>query len=591
MPGEMRRLVGSVAPVLPVLLLALTLRAAFLGDQQLFRDEATSWLLANRPPWDVVAAGVHETFPPLYPLLLSAWMAIFGSSEAALRSLSVVAGLGTVSVTWLWGWKAFSARAGLLAAIVVAVSPASVMMDRNARMYALEAFFSTSAWCLIWATISGRAGASARTRGALMAALAAAVAGEVWAMATGLPTAAIQLTVVAGATLWARRNAWPARDAGLALAAVLIGAVSLVVWLPYLLPVASGSSPFWTPRPGLSEVGTTVESWQVSSDLGFLARFLAVAGTALAVYGLVSTWHRAGAGMRDPATRPSALRARAFVVVLGGGFCLVPALWIYSQFRSVYDARYLAGLVPIFGLAFAVGAADAGGLAGRLVGNRARRASRLGVSALLVMAVGGMLAASCLGIDSAHADEDRDPGRQAAVTLQREVRSGDVVVALDARSYFPLRYYLDRDGWLGESGVRLVEWHRPGEAFYAGWQDIEPSDRLEEAELERLGWEDALRLPPSATIWLASIVDPAKDFGGLPEETRASLEIVRTIDVAGSGRSGRIQAAIPAARTAARPELGALGGPLATVSPHKKRPKEPRFRIVRPIRESVESFG
>jgi hypothetical protein len=591
MLGEVRRLFGWLAPGLLVLGLALTVRAAFLGDQQLFRDEATSWLLANRPPGEVVGAGSHETFPPLYPLLLSAWIGLFGSSESALRSLSVAAGLGTVALTWIWGRSALSSTAGLLAAVVVAVSPASVLMDRNARMYALEAFFSTGAWFLIWVSICGRAGNSGRARAVALAALAATVAGEVWTMATGLPTAALQLAVVSGAAVWTRRRPEPGTDAYLAVAAVALGMISLVPWLPNVLPIASGTGAFWTPRPDLVALGTTVESWQVGSGPATLARLLAVVGTSVAVTGLVSIWHRAGTEMRDPAARSRGLRGRALVVVLGVGFCLVPVLWIYSQFRSIYDARYLAGLVPLFALALAAGISDAGGLSGRMVRSRARVAFRASLLAAFALVIGGMVAASCVAVDSARNDRDREPGRQAAAILGQEARAGDVVVALDARSYFPLRYYLERGGLLGRSGVRLVEWHRPGEAFYAGWQDIEPSDRLEEPELEAVGWDDALRLPPTATVWLVSIVDPVKDFDGLPEEMCASLRVIRTIDVAGTGRSGRIQAAIPVARTAARPELGALGGPLATVSPHKKRPKEPRFRIVRPIRESVESFG
>jgi hypothetical protein len=591
MPGELRRVLGSLAPGLVVLGLGLTVRAAFLGDQQLFRDEATSWLLANRPPGEILGAGSRETFPPLYPLLLSAWIGLFGSSEAALRSLSVAAGLGTVALTWLWGRTALSSRAGLLAAIVVAVSPASVVMDRNARMYALEAFFSTAAWFLIWVAICGHAGRSRRARAVAMGALTAAVGGEVWTMATGLPTAALQLAVVSGATLWTRRRPEPGTDACLAVVAVGLGIISFVPWLPNMLAVASGTSTFWTPRPGLAAMGMTVESWQVGAGLGAVALLPAVAGTSVAALGLVSVWHRAGTEMGDPASRARGVRVRGFVVVLGAGFCLIPALWTYSQFRSIYDARYLAGLVPLFGLALAAGVSDAGGLAGRLAMGRARGAFRGCLIATCVAVIGGMIAASCVAVESARTDSDREPGRQAAAILEREARSDDVVVALDARSYFPLRYYLDRGGWLDGSGVRLVEWHRPGEASYAGWQDIEPSDRLEEAELERASWDGALRLAPPARIWLVSIVDPAKDFGGLPEETRASLRVIRTIDVAGSGGDGRIEAAIPVARTAARPELGALGGPLATVSPHKKRPKEPRFRIVRPIRESVESFG
>ncbi len=82
----------AVAPLLGVVALAAGIRSLNLGDAQLFRDEATSWYLASQSPGDLLRLTSHETFPPLYVLLLKLWTAMFGDSEAALRSISVVGG-------------------------------------------------------------------------------------------------------------------------------------------------------------------------------------------------------------------------------------------------------------------------------------------------------------------------------------------------------------------------------------------------------------------------------------------------------------------------------------------------------------------
>jgi mannosyltransferase len=79
-----------------VLLLAAALRLLGLSTQSLWSDEGVTLLQAGAPSFSEVLARVSaDTHPPLYFLMLHAWIARMGSSEAALRLPSVLAGLAT----------------------------------------------------------------------------------------------------------------------------------------------------------------------------------------------------------------------------------------------------------------------------------------------------------------------------------------------------------------------------------------------------------------------------------------------------------------------------------------------------------------
>jgi hypothetical protein len=73
--------------------------------QSVWRDEAFSVLMALRPVSFIVS---HVSFePPLYYLLLHFWIKLFGQSEIALRSLSLVAFAGATGIVISWAEKLF----------------------------------------------------------------------------------------------------------------------------------------------------------------------------------------------------------------------------------------------------------------------------------------------------------------------------------------------------------------------------------------------------------------------------------------------------------------------------------------------------
>ena len=83
----------------------------------------------------VVLGDVH---PPLYLVLLKAWTQVFGSTDVALRSLSLLGALGALAVFWWRGGGQASRAALALASLWLATHWMWVLYAREARMYGLS---------------------------------------------------------------------------------------------------------------------------------------------------------------------------------------------------------------------------------------------------------------------------------------------------------------------------------------------------------------------------------------------------------------------------------------------------------------------
>ena len=84
-----------------------------------------------------------DTAPPLYYILLFIWTRIFGNSEPAIRSLSVLLYLGTVFTVFLIAKKIWHQKAGLLAVLLTLANPFLFPFAFEGRMYAILVFFVT----------------------------------------------------------------------------------------------------------------------------------------------------------------------------------------------------------------------------------------------------------------------------------------------------------------------------------------------------------------------------------------------------------------------------------------------------------------
>jgi len=123
--------------LLAILLLAVALRLHALEAQSLWNDEGTSVALASRDLATITRNASQDIHPPLYYYALHAWMGLFGDRVGAVRSLSVVAGVGAVVAIYALSKRLFSPTTALLATLLTAVSPFQVYYSQETRMYAL----------------------------------------------------------------------------------------------------------------------------------------------------------------------------------------------------------------------------------------------------------------------------------------------------------------------------------------------------------------------------------------------------------------------------------------------------------------------
>ena len=128
--------------LLLILLLGLLLRLYNLGGESIWYDEAMSILQANRPFMDMLAATAADNHPPLYNICLHTWILLFGDSEFAVRSLSVLFGLLTIFMTYKVSILMFDMEIGLFGALLVAISSFHIQYSQEARMYSLMALFA-----------------------------------------------------------------------------------------------------------------------------------------------------------------------------------------------------------------------------------------------------------------------------------------------------------------------------------------------------------------------------------------------------------------------------------------------------------------
>ena len=203
---------------------------------------------------------ISETNPPLHFVLLKAWTSLFGTSAIAARSLSTLASVACIPLTYMLGQALGGARIGLLGAGLLAASPAQIYYADEARGYALLTMFVLIALLGLCRFLSGSAlrphGADrAATR---MTGLALYVAGAV----ALLYTHAIAVFILAALFV---TMLLMFVDAGLGRARIraflIANAVIGLLGAPAVLAMAwQANSPNieWMPRFGLDQLIITV---------------------------------------------------------------------------------------------------------------------------------------------------------------------------------------------------------------------------------------------------------------------------------------------------------------------------------------------
>ncbi len=144
-----------------VLLLAFFLRVIGLNtippgwrdDEVIETTVHAQFVLDGERPLYFIQAEGHE---PLYHYLTAGWIALAGRSLFSVRLVSVFFGLLTVAATYRFTRQLFGPRAGLLAALLLAVSFWALMYSRIKIRHTAELPFALLAFSHLWKIIGNQ---------------------------------------------------------------------------------------------------------------------------------------------------------------------------------------------------------------------------------------------------------------------------------------------------------------------------------------------------------------------------------------------------------------------------------------------------
>jgi uncharacterized membrane protein len=132
-----------------IFLIALLLRVREAVRAPLWYDELYSQAAVHRPWHQVMEVMRADVHPPLIYMLSFAWK-VFGDSDLAVRSLSIVFGMATLAVGYALARELFGRPAALIATALLAVHPWHIYISQEARSYPELWFFLTTSAFAAW---------------------------------------------------------------------------------------------------------------------------------------------------------------------------------------------------------------------------------------------------------------------------------------------------------------------------------------------------------------------------------------------------------------------------------------------------------
>lgn len=403
------RLPGSAGKWPVVLtLLAFALRVHRLDAQSLWLDEAFSQAVASVPiPLSIQALLSDGVHPPLYYLLLRGAITLLGQGEFALRFLSAWFGVLAVPLIYALGARYLGPRHGLLAALLLSLSPFHLWYSQEVRMYSIVVTLGLAAMYLFLRNLQEgkRAGWAA-----FIVVGASAYMTHYFALLLPL----VQL-VYLSITLYANHRSLRAWIVSQALAFVPLASWLFAVYTRQVM--SFGIS--WIPRPGLETFFYSLWDFSLLYN-GSDPLVVSLALLPFVALLLIGLW---------PGARTISAGGRLVTLFLAVWFLLPPVvIWALSVgVLPIYGDRFLIVVLPAYLLLLSSG----------LVWTWQRR-RELGVLALSLLVVGMSVFSFRVYYDYSFGHED---WRAAVSYVNEQARDDDLVAMRQFQSFLPFDYY------------------------------------------------------------------------------------------------------------------------------------------------------
>lgn len=421
--------------------------------------------------WEMTAVDVH---PPLYYFCLKLWSLVFGTSEVALRAMSVVLGAAAILLAFWLFKRWFGLRKAGVLTLLLSLSPLLIRYSQEMRMYMLAFLI------VVGATLALEAALKERRKWA-WGVYTVLVALGMW---THYFTALVWLAELGYIVYYMRRH-------GRQEAVFWVYPVAVALFLPwvpsFLRQVVSVQAGFWIPEVSLvtplNFVAEGLSYTEASAATGWLAvGMIVVIGLTAGL--LVRGWRKRGSVgrveaeilvgaevlMGAEAERESLVELLMLVVVPPALLMLVSLPPLSSTYMTRYVV-YAAGLLmAVVGLAVVWGWGQGG------VG-RQRRWER---SAAVVLA-GLTLVVAGVGIYKVDTRENTGEVYEVMAAMRPELAAGEPILFQTeaAINYYDFCFYETE-----ENRVYGVELELP-------WSSLRPLEEygenyLDEYEAEEL---------------------------------------------------------------------------------------------------------
>lgn len=491
----------------------------FLPRSDLWLDEALTVNISTLPIGEIGEALRRDGHPPLFYWLLNGWTSLGGTSDWWVRALPGVISLAALPLAYLAGRRLATRtgagplgghRTGLVALALMAILPYGIRYGSETRMYSLATTLALAGYLLVDDLLVRRPVGARRWWAAagVVVVTAALLWTHYWSM---------WLLAVAGSAVLVL--AWRTSDRAVrsgcwtVAAAMVVGGLLYLPWLPSLLYQSSRTGTPWGEQFGIVRViTTTVADFSgdtLTSYVTVLLAVLAVAGTVVLIRS------RQHVVVDGAPSRRVAVEVGVLVLTLGLG-------WAMSTVTSTtYSARYAAVVYPMFVLVVAAGVA----LLRRTGGT---------VAVLAVVAVlSGYVATSSAMEDRTQAGQVAE--RIAADLSDRPDGSGTPVVVTcpDQIGVAVERSLRNRD-----VAARVVPFPERGDPRFIDWVDY--AERNEAAD--PVAFWDELREEVDPTDGLYAVVMPGyQTFDGKCEQLLAVITAERptldTVEAADDGET------------------------------------------------------
>jgi mannosyltransferase len=428
--GSPRRHADPLAIALAALVTAaLVALSAYLRTRiingQFWMDEGLSVGIASHPLTDIPHVLRSDGSPPLYYMLLHAWMSAFGRTEADTHWLSLIFSLATIPSALWAGWSLWGRRAGYIGAVLCTVNPFLDVYGEETRMYSLMALLALLATaCFLHAFVYRRRGYLIPF--ALLQTLMLYTHG--WGIFYGLGAAIALLVLI-------RQSDEPRRLLLDGVYAFGAAAVLFLPWLPTLLYQSGHTGAPWSKAPRLG-APIQISRGLLGGDRAAVALLL-VSGFGLA------TLLRSGGRDRD---------RRAIWTMLIVTVATLAIAWVVSHISPAWTTRYFAVVLGPILLLAALGVA---------------RAKVLGIAAMVFVIAFWF---NPNQFTSSYKSDVRDIGAEVGSSL----RPGDLVI-VGQPEQTPLAWYYLPAGLRYATTVGTV-----ADPRYMNWSDA--LDRLRAAE-------------------------------------------------------------------------------------------------------------